>query len=150
VKIVLREHVDQLGERGDVVTVAAGYARNFLLPKGLAMPATPGNLRTIEHQRRVFRAKDAKELGEAQSLAQRLGDVELSIRRKAGQSGTLYGSVTRADIAAVLSAKGFLVDRRRIELGEPIKTIGAYEVPVRIHRQVTARVRLEVQGDPQG
>lgn len=149
-KVVLREHVEQLGERGDVVTVAAGYARNFLLPKGLALPASAGNLRTIEHQRRIFKAKDAKELGEAQSLGQRLGELDLAVKRKAGQSGTLYGSVTRSDIAALLSAKGFVVDRRRIELGEPIKTVGAYEIPVRIHRQVTARVRLEVSGEPQG
>jgi large subunit ribosomal protein L9 len=147
VKVVLREHVDHLGERGEIVAVAAGYARNYLLPKGLALEATPGNLKQIEHQRRIWRVREAKELGEAREVVARLAQVELTATRKAGESGTLYGSVTNQDVAELLAAEGFGVERRRILLAEPIKAIGDYEVGVRLHREVTGKVRLKVVSD---
>lgn len=143
-KIVLCDHVDNLGERGDIVSVAPGYARNYLLPKRLAMPATPGNLRTLEHRRRVWEAKEAQETEAARELAGQLAQVELAITKKAGESGTLYGSVTSAEIAELLAAKGIGVDRRRIVLDEPIKSVGAHEVSVKLHREVTGQVKLEV------
>ena len=144
VKIILREAVENLGERGETVSVASGYARNYLLPKRLALLATPGNLKQIEHKRRVWAVRDQEELGEAEQLAARLGQVELAITKKAGESGTLYGSVTKAEIHAALVAQGFDVDRRKIVQDEPIKTLGAHEIPVRIHRNVTALFKLEV------
>lgn len=143
-KVVLCDHVDHLGERGDIVSVATGYARNYLLPKRLAMPATPGNLRTLEHRRRVWELKEAQETEAARELAGRLADVELAITKKAGESGTLYGSVTSTEIAELLAAKGIGVDRRRIVLDEPIKSVGAHEISVKLHRDVTGHVRLEV------
>lgn len=143
-KVVLCDHVDHLGERGDIVSVAPGYARNYLLPKRLAMPATPGNLRTLEHRRRVWELKEAQETEAARELAGRLTEVELAIAKKAGESGTLYGSVTSAEIAELLAAKGIEVDRRRIVLDEPIKSVGAHEVTVKLHREVAGQVKLEV------
>lgn len=143
-KVILREHVDQLGERGEIVTVAAGYARNYLLPKGLAYEATPGNLKQIELQRRVWDARDAREVGEAEALAERIATTELVISKKAGESGTLYGSVTSSDIAELLSAKGIEVDRKRIVLGEPIKSLGEHEIQIKIHRKVEGKAQLVV------
>jgi len=144
VKIVLCEHVEHLGERGEIVSVANGYARNFLLPKRLAMAATPGNLSTLEHRRRMWELKETKEVGEAQGLAQRLGDVELTVSRKAGEEGTLYGSVTMSEIAELLAAKGLDVDRRRLVVKEPIKRLGAHEISIKLHRQVSGTIKLEV------
>jgi large subunit ribosomal protein L9 len=149
-KVVLREHVDNLGDRGEIVSVAAGYARNYLIPKRLALPATAGNLKTLEHQRRVWEVKEARELGEAQALADRLGAVELELKKKVGESGTLYGSVTSSEIAELLGARGIAVDRRRIVLGSPIKSVGVHEVPIRIHRKVNARIKLTVTGEETG
>ena len=143
-KIVLCEHVEHLGERGEIVSVANGYARNFLLPKRLAMAATPGNLSTLEHRRRMWELKETKEVGEAQGLAQRLGDVELTVSRKAGEEGTLYGSVTMSEIAELLAAKGLDVDRRRLVVKEPIKRLGAHEISIKLHRQVSGTIKLEV------
>lgn len=143
-KVVLREHVDHLGDRGQIVSVARGYARNYLLPKGLALEATPGNLQMLEHQRRVWVAREAKEAVEARRVAERLSAMQLSITKKAGESGTLYGSVTSSEIAALLASKGVEVDRRRIALVEPIRVLGTHEVPVKLHREVTAHVKLEV------
>lgn len=143
-KIVLCEHVEHLGERGEIVSVANGYARNYLLPKRLAMAATEGNLRTLEHRRRMWELKEAKEVGEAQGLAQRIGDVELTVAKKAGEEGTLYGSVTMTEIAELLAAKGIEVDRRRLVVREPIKRLGAHEISIKLHRQVTGTIKLEV------
>lgn len=145
-KIVLREHVEHLGDRGDIVNVANGYARNFLLPKRLAYPATPGNLKTIEHQRRMWAVKEAKEIGEAQALADRLSALELTTVKKAGESGTLYGSVTRTELAEMLASHGFAVDRRRIQV-DPIKSVGEHDVKIKVYRQISATVRLRV--DPE-
>ena len=143
-KVILRENVEHLGERGDTVSVAAGYARNYLLPKGLAYKATPGNIKQLEHQRRMWDARDAREVEEAQELAEKLAAVKLSISKKAGESGTLYGSVTNSDIADLLREQGFEVDRRRITLAEPIKTLGEHEIQVKIHKQVEGKLQLEV------
>jgi large subunit ribosomal protein L9 len=144
VKVVLCEHVDHLGQRGQVVNVAAGYARNFLLPKRLALLATPGNLRTLEHRRRVWAVREAREGDEARALAARLGDIGLTVTRKAGEGGTLYGSVTTSEIAALLAERGVTVDRRRIVLEAPIKALGSHEVSIRLHREVRGVIKLEV------
>ncbi len=143
-KVVLRENVEHLGERGQVVVVALGYARNYLLPKGLAMEATPGNLRALELEKRAWAAKELKELEEARAYAARLEEVRLVITKKAGESDTLYGSVTASEIAELLAAKGFEVDRRKILLDEPIKSLGTYSVPLKVHRQLTAQVAVQV------
>lgn len=146
-KIILREHVEHLGERGETVSVAAGYARNYLLPKGLAYKATPGNLKQVELQRRIWDAREVKEVGDAETLARQLAATRLSVTRKAGESGTLYGSVTNVDIAELLAAKGIEIDRRKILLDEPIKNVGERQVPVKLHRNVTAEVTLDVQAE---
>ena len=143
-KVVLREHVEHLGDRGEIVSVAAGYARNFLIPKRLAVEATPGNLKVIEQQRRVFALKEAREVGEAEKMAARLSAIELSVTKKAGESGTLYGSVTSSEIAEMLLSKGVEVDRRRIHLRDPIKSLGDYEIPIKVFRQIRGTVKLHV------
>jgi large subunit ribosomal protein L9 len=144
VKIILREHVEHLGERGDVVSVAPGYARNYLFPKRLALAATSGNLKVIEQQRRVWEARELHEVTEAEKLAARLGDVELTVTKKAGQGGTLYGSVTKPEIVELLAARDIAVDRKQIGPDEPIKSVGVFEIPVKLHRKVVARIKLEV------
>jgi len=144
VKVVLCDHVEHLGDRGDIVSVAAGYARNYLLPKRLALAATSGNLRTLEHQRRVWEVKETREADEARAMAQRLSAIELTTTKKAGESGTLFGSVTSSEIAELLAAKGVELDRRRILLAEPIKSLGAHVIGVKLHRQVAGEIRIEV------
>jgi len=144
VKLILRENVEHLGDRGETVTVAAGYARNYLLPKGLAYRATPGNIKQLEDQRRVWVARDAHEMEEAQALAEKVSAIKLSISKKAGESGTLYGSVTNGDIAELLNEQGFKFDRKRIILAEPIKALGEHEIRVKIHKQVEGKLQLEV------
>lgn len=143
-KVILRDHVTNLGERGEIVNVARGYARNYLVPKGLAFEATPGNIRTIELQKKVWEAREVKVVEEAQAFADRLSAVELSVTKKAGESETLYGSVTNAEIAELLSAKGIEIDRRKIHLEEPIKSVGEFTIPVKIHPKVTAEIKLKV------
>jgi large subunit ribosomal protein L9 len=143
-EVILREHVDNLGQRGDVVKVAAGYARNFLLPRKLALAVTEGNRKIIERERKVADAREAEEKQTADALASRLAQAEVSIARRVGETEQLYGSVTSADIAEALAAKGLEIDKRRIHLDEPIKAIGEYTVPVRLHRDVTAQVKLLV------
>lgn len=143
-KVILREHVDNLGERGEIVNVARGYARNYLVPKGLAFEATPGNIRTIELQKRVWEAREVKLVEEAEAFAARLAEIELSVTKKAGESETLYGSVTNAEIAELLNAEGIEIDRRKIHLEEPIKTLGEFTVPVKVHPKVTAEIKLKV------
>ena len=143
-EVILREHVDNLGRRGDVVKVAAGYARNYLLPRRLALPVTESSRRQIERERDKAEARDAEEQAAAEALAQRIAVVDVSIARRVGENQTMYGSVTSADIAQALAAKGFEVEKRRIHLPEPIKTIGEHTVPVRVHREVTAAVKVRV------
>ena len=143
-EVILREHVDHLGRRGEIVKVADGYARNYLLPRKLALPATEGNRKQIERERAKFEAKEAEERKVAEALAARLAALEIVIARKVGETEALYGSVTAADIADALAAKGFDVDRRKLQLGEPIKKIGDVDVPVRLTRDVTATLKVRV------
>jgi large subunit ribosomal protein L9 len=143
-EVILREHVDNLGRRGDVVKVAQGYARNYLLPRKLALAVTEANKRQIDREKKVAEAKDAEEKAQAEAVAQRLTAAELEIARRVGENQTLYGSVTSADIAQALQARGIEIDKRRIQLPEPIKALGETTVPVKIHRDVTAQVRVRV------
>jgi len=142
--VILREHVDNLGRRGDVVKVAEGYARNYLLPRKLALAVTEANKRQIERERKVAEAKDAEEKQQADALAARLSQTEVEIARRVGENDTLYGSVTSADIVHALETRGFTVEKRRITLPEPLKALGEFTVPVKIHRDVTAQVRVKV------
>jgi large subunit ribosomal protein L9 len=144
VKVVLRQSVDQLGERGQIVSVSPGYARNFLLPKGMALEATPGNLRTLELQKKVWMAREAREIEEAKGLVRAVEAVKLTVAKKVGEGDTLYGSVTTSEIAELLEARGFSVDRRKIVLAEPIKKAGVHAVTVKIHPKVAAKVEVEV------
>jgi large subunit ribosomal protein L9 len=143
-EVILREHVDNLGRRGDVVKVADGYARNFLLPRKLALTVTESNKRQIERERRIADTREAEERQTAEALASRLSQTEIIIARRVGETEALYGSVTAADVAEGLSAKGLEIERRRIHLPEPIKQLGEFMVPVRLHRDVTAEVKVIV------
>ena len=148
-EVILREHVENLGKRGEVVKVADGYARNYLLPRRLALLVTDGNRKQIERERAKLEAKEAEERKIAEAVAARLASVDVVIARKVGETDALYGSVTAADIAEALAAKGFEVDRRKLQLAEPIKQLGEYQVPIKLHREVTAPVKLRVvaEGD---
>jgi large subunit ribosomal protein L9 len=143
-EVILREHIDNLGRRGDVVKVADGYARNYLLPRKLALAVTEANKRQIERERKLADVREAAEKQQAETLAERLGQTEIQIARRVGENNTLYGSVTSADIAHALEAKGFQIDKRKITLAEPLKAIGEVTVPLKIHREVTARVKVKV------
>jgi large subunit ribosomal protein L9 len=144
-EVILRDDVPGLGIIGDIVRVKPGYARNYLLPRGLAVVADPRNLKQLEHQKRIIAAKKARERGSHEDLARRLADVALEIEARAGKGGKLFGSVTNMDVQRLLSEKGFALDRRRIELREPIKEIGEYDVVVRVGQDVTTKVRLAVR-----
>ena len=148
-EVILREHVDNLGRRGDVVKVAEGYARNYLLPRKLALAVNEANKRQIERERKVAEARDAEEKAAADAIAQRIAALELEIARRVGENDTMYGSVTTADIAAALHAKGFDVEKRKIVLHDAIKSIGEHTIPVKIHRDVTAQVRVKVVPEKQ-
>ena len=143
-EVILRQHVDNLGRRGEVVKVAAGYARNFLLPRKLALVVTDGNKKQIERERAKLDALEAEEQRVAEAIAARLAGVEVEIARKVGETEALYGSVTTADVAAALHAKGFDLDRRKVQLQEPIKKLGEFDVPVKLHREVVARIKVKV------
>jgi large subunit ribosomal protein L9 len=143
-EIILRERVEKLGTKGDVVNVSAGYARNFLLPKKLAVLATPANMKQIEQEKAAAVRREAKEKEEAEALARQLSQVSLQVSRKVGENEVLYGSVTSMDIAQLLEAKGFTVDRRKIDLHEALKSLGQFDVPIKLHREVTAFVKVEV------
>jgi large subunit ribosomal protein L9 len=143
-EVILREHVDNLGRRGEVVKVADGYARNYLLPRKLALVATEGNKKQIERERVKFDAKELEERTAADAVAARLAAVEIEIARKVGETEALYGSVTSSDVAEVLHAKGFDIDKRRIALQEPIKKLGEYTLPIKLHREVTTNVKVRV------
>jgi large subunit ribosomal protein L9 len=149
-EVILREHVDNLGRRGDVVKVAAGYARNFLLPRKLAMLVTDGNRKHIERERFKFEARELEEQKVAEAVAARMLNLEIIIARKVGETDALYGSVTSADIAEALAARGFAIDRRKLQLHEPIKRIGDVDVPVKLHREVTATVKVKVVAEGAG
>src|SRR6185436_8995224 len=143
-EVILREHVDNLGRRGDLVKVADGYARNYLLPRKLALPATAGNKQHIERERAKFEIKELEEQKAAQAVAERMASVEIEIARRVGETEALYGSVTSADVADALAAKGFELDRRKLQLAEPIKRLGEYQVPVKLHRDVTVNLKVRV------
>jgi large subunit ribosomal protein L9 len=143
-EVILREHVDNLGNRGDVVKVAAGYARNYLLPRQLALPVTVASKRQIEREREKADARDAEERATAEALAQKVAAFDISISRRVGENNTMFGSVTSADIAQALAAKGFQVEKRKITLAEPIKSIGEHTVQVKVHRDVTTEVKVKV------
>jgi large subunit ribosomal protein L9 len=146
-EVILREHIDNLGRRGDVVKVAAGYARNYLLPRKLALAVTDANKRQIERERKVADVRESEEKQQAEALAQRIAASDIEIARRVGENNILYGSVTSADIAHALEAKGFQVDKRKIVLAEPLKAVGEVTVPLKIHRDVTAQVKVKVVPD---
>ena len=143
-EVILREHVDNLGRRGEIVKVAAGYARNYLLPRKLALLATDGNKKHVERERKIMEARESEEKGQAEAMASRLGLIEISIARRVGETDQLYGSVTAVDIADYLKGKGFEIDRRKLILPEPIKTIGDHKVPLKLHREVTVPLMVKV------
>lgn len=144
-QIILQEDVEKLGTRGQVVEVAEGYARNFLLPRKLALAATPENLKRLEKMRTVFAKREATEKESAQKLAELLASVTLTLARKAGENDQLFGSVTSGDVADALAAKGYSIDKRKIQLDEPIKLVGEYPVPIKLHHDVTTSVKLVVE-----
>jgi len=144
-EVILKEDVAKLGSRGDVVKVAEGYGRNYLLPKKLAIEATPANRAVIEQMKAAAVRRLAREKGDADALAQQLAGVELAFTRKAGEHDHLFGSVTSSDIAHELEHKGFNIDRRKIQLDEPLKALGEFSVPIRLHRDVSVPVKVKVQ-----
>jgi len=146
-EVILKEDVNKLGHRGDVVKVADGYARNYLLPGKFAIEANAGNKAVIEQMKASAVRKSAKEKAEAEGLSAQLDAIELVFERKVGEHDHLFGSVTSSDIAHQLEEKGFTVDRRKISLEEPLKSIGEFHVPVKLHREVTSHVKVTVKGD---
>ena len=146
-EVILREHVDNLGRRGEVVKVADGYARNYLLPRKLALLATEGNKKQIEREKVKFDAREAEDQKVAQAMAERLAIVDVEIVRKVGETDALYGSVTSSDIAEALAKKGVELDRRKLVLQEPIKKLGEFSIPVKLHRDVTAQVKVRVSAE---
>jgi large subunit ribosomal protein L9 len=144
-QIILQEDVEKLGTRGQLVEVAEGYARNFLLPRKLALEANANNMKRLEKMRAVFAKKEAVEKEAAQTLAGLLADVSLEVTRKAGDNDQLFGSVTSADVSEALAAKGYTIDKRKISLVDPIKVVGEFEIPIKLHREVTSSVKLTVK-----
>jgi large subunit ribosomal protein L9 len=145
--VILLENIDKLGSRGQVVKVADGYGRNYLLPKKMAVAATPQNRKWMEQQRVRFLKLEAKEKGDAQDLATLLQGVSVTLTRKSGEKGTLFGSVTAIDISEKLAAQGYVIDKRKIALTSPLKVLGEYDVPIKLHRDVTAFVKVRVEGE---
>jgi large subunit ribosomal protein L9 len=143
-EVILREDISNLGTRGQVVKVASGYARNFLIPKKLAVTATESNKKIVEQERQSHLRKEAKLQSEAQDLAKLVNGVSVTIKQKSGENDQLFGSVTSKDVADLLAAKGFTIDRRKIQLDEPIKSLGEFKVPVKLHKDVTAEVTVVV------
>jgi large subunit ribosomal protein L9 len=146
-EVILIENVDKIGGRGQLVRVADGYGRNYLLPKKMAVAATPQNKKWVEQQRVRFLKLEAKEKGEAAELAQILSGASLTFVRKSGEQGTLFGSVTAMDVAEGLAAQGYKIDRRKIQLPNPLKIVGEYDVAIRLHRDVMATVKVKVEAE---
>lgn len=146
-EIILIENVDKLGKRGQIVKVAAGYGRNHLLPKKLAIAATPQNRKWVEQQRQKFLKKEAHERSEAAELAALLEGVHIAFKRKTGEHGALFGSVTAIDIAGQLAAQGYEIDRRKVQLANPLKAIGEHSVAVRLHHDVTATLQVTIESE---
>jgi len=143
-EVILREDIDRLGNRGQVVKVADGYARNFLLPKRLAVTATDANRKIVEQERQAHLRKEAKERGDAEDLSKLMAGVTVTIAQKAGENDQLFGSVTSKDVADALAQQNFTVDRRKVHMEEPIKQLGEFKVPVRLHKDVTAEITVHV------
>ncbi len=144
-EVILKEDVPKLGSRGDIVKVAEGYGRNFLLPKKLAIEATLANKAVIEQMKAAAVRRHQRDKSEAEALSAQLANVTITLHRRSGEHDQLFGSVTSSDVATELERKGFTIDRRKIHLDEPIKTLGEFRVPVRLYKDVTAAVRVEVQ-----
>ncbi len=144
-KIILNDHVANLGERGTICEVKPGYARNFLIPQGLAYTATTANMARFKHETKRWEVNQAKEKGEAEAIASKLAGIELSFTRRAGEADALYGSVTSADIAEALADKGFEIDRRKIELEQHIKRLGTFTAELHLHREVRVPITLHVE-----
>jgi len=144
-KLILREDVENLGKGGEVVDVKPGYGRNFLLPRGLAVAANPKNVRELDHQKSVASAKAAKLKASAQAVAKRLSETPITLKRKVGEQDKLYGSVTALDVTEALAARGLSIDRRAIDLSEPLKTVGEFEVPVKLHSEVVGKVKVTIE-----
>ena len=149
-EVILRETIDNLGRAGQVVKVAAGYARNYLLPRKLAYAATPGNMKVIEFERQSLLRKEAKQKDDADKLKSMLDPVEIVIRRKVGEQNALYGSVTNSDVAEELEKKGFQIEKRKIHMDDHIKAVGEYSIPIRLFKDVTANVKLKVEAETEG
>ncbi len=146
-EVILLQDVDKLGTRGQMVNVADGYGRNYLLPKKLAVKATSQNRKWVEQQRVRFLKLTAREKADAEELAKLLADVSLMFARKAGEQAQLFGSVTAMDVAEGLATQGFKIDRRKIQLDPPLKLLGEYDVPIRLHRDVTATIKVKVEAE---
>ena len=143
-EVILRQAVEKLGHPGDIVKVSAGYARNFLLPRGVAYEATPGNKKRIERERQRLEAAEESRRTSAQGLAEKLEQVSLTFSARVGDEGKLFGSVTTADIAQQLAEQGFSIEKRQIDLKDPIKVLGVYRVPVRLHADVHPEIKVWV------
>jgi large subunit ribosomal protein L9 len=146
-EIILREDVDKVGVRGALVKVTDGYARNYLLPKKLAVAATASNKKIVEQQRDAYVRREAKDRSESEDLVKLLADVTLSFRQKVGENDQLFGSVTAKDIAEALEAQRFHIDRRKVQLEEPIRTLGEHSVTLRLHRDVSTQVKVVVEAE---
>ena len=149
-EVILRDHIDNLGRRGDIVDVANGYARNYLRPQKLALLVTPANRRQVERERVIADAREADERARAESFAERLRGIECVIPRRVGETGTLYGSVTSADIADCLGTQDIDVEKRRIQLDEPLKELGEFPVTVKLHRDVSTELTVRVVKEEAG
>src|SRR5712671_1863116 len=143
-EVILKEDVPKLGHRGDVVKVAEGYGRNYLLPRKLAIEATAGNKSVVEQMRQSAVRRSAVEKNDAETLSKQLESVALEFRRKAGEKDHLFGSVTSSDIAEALEQKGFNIDRRKIQVNDPLKSLGDFDIPIRLHRDVTSRIKVSI------
>lgn len=148
-KVILKQDVDKLGKAGDVVKVAPGYGRNFLIPKKMAVEATPGNIKIVELEHLAQARRDRRDKEAAGLVAREIAKLTINVRQKAGEGGSLYGSVTAIDIAEGLAAHKIEVDKRKIQLDEPIKTIGEYQVPIRLHKEVTVPIKVVVEAEPE-
>jgi large subunit ribosomal protein L9 len=146
-EVILREHVEHLGRRGDIVKVAAGYGRNYLLPRKLALVVTENNKRQIEREKKLAEVRDLEDQRAAEAVAERIGQLDIEIGRRVGDNDTLYGSVTSADVAQALKDRGFEIDKRKIQLPEPLKALGESTVPIKIHHGVVAQVKVRVVAD---
>ncbi len=148
-KVILKQDVENLGKAGDIVKVAPGYGRNYLVPRSIAVEATPGNIKVVEMERIAHARRDQREKESASLLAGEIVKITVNLQRKAGEGGSLYGSVTALDIADFLTTHKIDVDKRKIQLEEPIKTVGEYQVPIRLHREVTIPIKVVVEPEPE-